>query len=117
MVIFYHAKAMKWRVLVGLLLASFVGSTLPDVDMDNEHKLSYCSMLSNKRIYKQEKLDLFCSLKVQQWDGQVICQIPTWLYWRQLTTQPITNMVYYLKQPKTFFPLLHFLVLYNGPRQ
>ena len=63
---------MNLLAFLGLLLASQVFSMLPEVDMDNENKLSFCSMLSNKRIYKQEKLDVFCSLKVQQWDDQVL---------------------------------------------
>ena len=63
---------MKAWVLLGLLLARLTVLALPDVDMDHEHKLSFCSLLVNKRVYKQERLDIFCSLKVQQWDGQVI---------------------------------------------
>ena len=66
---------MKILAIVGLLLVAPVSLVLPDVDMDNEHRLSYCSMLINKRIYKQERLDVFCSLKVQQWDGQVNLKI------------------------------------------
>ncbi len=62
---------MKLLAIVGLLLVALVAPALPDADIGDEHRLSYCSMLVNKRVYKQERLDVFCSLKVQQWDNQV----------------------------------------------
>ena len=60
---------MKLLAGVGLLLV--VPVVLAALDMGDENKLSYCTMLINRRVYREEKLEDFCLLKVQQWDDQV----------------------------------------------
>ena len=65
---FFRPLAMKLSAFIGLLLAL---PALQEVDMGHENKLSFCSFLINRRIYKQERLDVFCTLKVQEWDNQV----------------------------------------------
>ena len=68
LLLFFRLPAMKLSAFIGLLLAL---PALQEVDMGHENKLSFCSFLINRRIYKQEKLDDFCTLKVQEWDNQV----------------------------------------------
>ena len=63
---------MKLLAYLGLILLGHVVVVSPEeLDMTNENKLSFCSMLKHRRIYNEEKLDDFCSLKVQEWDNQV----------------------------------------------
>ena len=45
---------MRLSAFIGLLLAL---PALQEVDMGHENKLSFCSFLINRRIYKQERLD------------------------------------------------------------
>ena len=66
---------MRLSVLIGLFLLGLMAIASPDVDFSHETKLTYCSMLVNRRVYKEEKLDDFCSLKVQQWENQVYFKI------------------------------------------
>ena len=42
-----------------------------EVDWSTENKESYCDMISRRRIYRQQRLDDDCQLKVQEVDGQV----------------------------------------------
>ena len=62
---------MESTVVIGLLLTLSVVSVTPNVDMGDENKLSFCAMLINRRVYKQENLEIFCLLKVQHWENQV----------------------------------------------
>ena len=59
---------MQRSVFVRLSLA--LSFALALLDMVDENKLSFCAMV-NRRIYKQENLETFCLLKVQEWDNQV----------------------------------------------
>ena len=59
---------MKWLAFIGLFLA--VSMVFTSLDMGDENKLSFCAMV-NRRLYRQENLDVFCLLKVQSWDNQV----------------------------------------------
>lgn len=61
---------MRLLAFIGLLLALPIVSGSPELDMGDENKLSFCAMV-NRRIYRQEKLEYFCLLKVQQWETQV----------------------------------------------
>ena len=62
---------MGLSATIGLLLAGTIVFALPDIDFGHEDKMTFCSMLVNRRVYTQEKLDIFCTLKVQEWDSQV----------------------------------------------
>ena len=59
---------MTMLATVGLLLAA--GVVLASLDLGDENKMSYCAMLIKRRVYREENLDVFCLLKVQQWDNQ-----------------------------------------------
>ena len=59
--------------MIGLLMARSIIFALPEIDLGHEDKMTLCSMLANRRVYSQEKLDVFCTLKVQEWDNQVKC--------------------------------------------
>jgi hypothetical protein len=56
-------------VLIWLFLLPFVASEA--VDFEFENKLTYCQLISHTRIYKNERLTIYCALKVVVSDGKV----------------------------------------------
>ena len=71
---------MTWSAFLGLLLAATMVFTSTALDLVDEHKISYCDMLIKRRVYRDEKLDVFCLLKVQEWDNQVKIKITKLLH-------------------------------------
>ena len=60
------------------LLAGLVGGGR-DIDWSAENKESYCGLVSRRRIYRQQRLEIYCQLKVQELDSQVCLNIATFL--------------------------------------
>ena len=58
-----------WIWLV--LLASVAGIALKEVDWTAQNRKTYCNMISHRRIYKQQRLEWYCQLKVRKVDDQV----------------------------------------------
>jgi len=56
-------------VLIWLFLAWV---TTAAIDWPFQHKLTYCKMMAKSRLYREERLDRFCALKVQLHDGEVL---------------------------------------------
>ena len=61
------------------LLAGLVGGGR-DIDWSAENKESYCGLVSRRRIYRQQRLEIYCQLKVQELDSQVCLNIATFLF-------------------------------------
>ena len=62
----------RMRLWIGLMwLASMACLVMAEVDWTSENRKTYCGMIANRRIYKQQRLDWYCQLKVQKVDGQV----------------------------------------------
>ena len=57
------------RIWIWLALLANLAKT--DVDWTTENRKTYCSMIANRRIYKQQRLDWYCQIKVRKVDGQV----------------------------------------------
>ena len=53
---------------LGLSLLAFAANS---IDWSSENKMSYCALISHRRIYRQQRLEDFCQLKVLEVDGQV----------------------------------------------
>ena len=58
------------RLLAAWLGLSLLAFAANSIDWSSENKMSYCAMLIKRRVYREENLDVFCLLKVQQWDNQ-----------------------------------------------
>ena len=61
-------RAALWLIWLACLVST--GAT-SDLDWSTENKLSYCELISKRRIYRQQRLDDFCLLKVQDVESQV----------------------------------------------
>ena len=57
------------KFLIGLVLLALVA--IAEVDWTAENRKSYCNMISNRRIFKQQRLDWYCQIKVRKVDDQV----------------------------------------------
>jgi len=55
----------------GLLLAWTVCLSLGQDNFDYEAKKTYCERIAKTRLYKKERLEFFCALKVRVENGQV----------------------------------------------
>ena len=63
----------SWFVLFGLvLLAGQCGAaTNSNIDWSIENKNTYCDLISRRRIHKQQRLEIYCQVKVLEVDEQV----------------------------------------------
>ena len=57
------------RLLVWFVLLASMA--LAEVEWTTESRKTYCNMIFNRWIYKQERLDWYCQLKVWKVDDQV----------------------------------------------
>jgi hypothetical protein len=55
-------------LFLACLAASFASAT---IDWDFEHELTYCELISKRPIYRQERLEHFCALKVRKLGNEV----------------------------------------------
>ena len=60
-------KVWIWLVL----LASVANLSMDVVDWTTEHRKTFCKMIANRRIYKQQRLDWYCQIKVRKVEDQV----------------------------------------------
>lgn len=61
---------MAWFGL--LLLIGQAGNAAPEnIDWSTQNKMSYCDLISRRRIFKQQRLEIYCQVKVLEVDEQV----------------------------------------------
>ena len=53
---------------IGLILLALVAS---EVDWTTENRKTFCNMISKRRIYKQQRLEWYCQLKVRKVNEEV----------------------------------------------
>ena len=58
--------------LVGLISSGIPVAGMSDQDLRfHQAQLTYCKLQEGKRVYRQERLDDFCVIKVMLFDDQV----------------------------------------------
>jgi hypothetical protein len=57
-------------LFLACVVAGFAGATI--VDWDFEHEMTYCALISKRPIYRHERLEHFCALKVRKHGNEVI---------------------------------------------
>ena len=69
----YRKIMGPWKVWLGLvLLAHQASSSATDnIDWSTENKNTYCDLISRRRIYRQQRLEIYCQVKVLEVDQQV----------------------------------------------
>ena len=60
-------KVWIWLVLQ----ASVANLSSAEVDWTTEHRKTFCNMIANRRIYKQQRLEWYCQIKVRKVEDQV----------------------------------------------
>ena len=58
------------RIWIWLALLANLAKT--DVDWTTENRKTYCSMIANRRIYRQQRLEWYCQIKIRKVDEQVL---------------------------------------------
>ena len=58
----------SWLALFGLVV---LAAAADDIDWSTQNKISYCDLISRRRIYKQQRLEIYCQVKVLEIDEQV----------------------------------------------
>ena len=56
------------KVWIGLVLLALSSA---EVDWTTEHRKTFCNMIANRRIYKQQRLEWYCQIKVRKVEDQV----------------------------------------------
>jgi hypothetical protein len=70
--LFFNQVNIMWLpTILGLLLSGVGSVASKEVNWSHEQKKTFCSMLANRRVYREENLAVFCTVKVQQWKNQV----------------------------------------------
>ena len=64
------------KVWIGLVLLAL---SMAEVDWTTEHRKTFCNMIANRRIYKQQRLEWYCQIKFRKVDEQVWFQL-IWIF-------------------------------------
>lgn len=69
----FFISSMKWCLVahLGLIWVAWAVVGVSDIDWDSENKNSYCDLISKRRIYRQQRLEDYCLLKVREDQDQV----------------------------------------------
>ena len=61
-------KVCMWLVLPALV--AILANT--EVDWTTENRKTFCITIANRRIYRQQRLEWYCQIKVRKVDEQVL---------------------------------------------